>query len=71
MDTGITTILKCQGWCHEPAEVIFNYNISEGRQRVALCSNCAGIWWNGEGKSKPAFRNTGAGLSLTIEAIGC
>jgi hypothetical protein len=70
MNTGLAPVQKCKGWCgHQPAEVIFNYMTTAGRQRIALCANCADIWWNGAGKSRPGFRNTPAGQSLTIETI--
>lgn len=42
--------------------MIFNYNISCGRQHVALCARCAREWHR-------AFHATEAALSLCIEAI--
>lgn len=55
--------------CKATAYAIFNYNTSQGRQRVPLCRECADVWWNGRGKERPAFKNTPAGLSLSIEPV--
>src|SRR4029077_4104891 len=54
--------MTCQAGCSEQAEVIFNYNISQGRQRVALCTEHAREW-------QKTYNATEAGLSLSIEPL--